>query len=345
MELKKLKLLNFRNHEKFQENFDKTTILLGANATGKTSVIEAIYLLSTSKSFRVVDIGSLIFFDAPFTKISGQINDENRDLEIDIIIEKEKSLKKTLRIDGKKQPLVAMLGRFLAVLFTPETLSIVLGSPSLRRRSLDILLCSISKKYAVNLLEFLKILRQRNRLLYLIKERNASSSGLEAWNKGFVEKSRFLQEKRKALLLEMNNFLRKSLRLFYYPSPQEDIEKKLIENFSREKELGFTLEGPQKDDFVFNWQGRSLSLFGSRGEIREATILYKLAEWDFMRQKTGCQPVLLLDDMFSELDREKRQKIEELINKGQTILTTTSLSLLSPKIIKEAKVIELRQIL
>lgn len=341
MKIKKIRLVNFRNHQDFTAEFNKTNIILGPNASGKTSILEAIYFLSTSKSFRTTENGNLVSFDSSFAKAKGVIEDEDRQFSLQIVIEKNQRTKKQLKIDEKPRPIISMLGLFLAVIFTPETLSVVLGSPVLRRRSMDILLSSVSKKYASTLLQFFKIIRQRNHLLYRLKEKGGDASSLDAWDQGFVENALFLQKQRDIFLKQINTFLPKSLQIKYQPSPPDNLENKLKENRRREIEAGFTLIGPQKDDFLFLWKTRQLSFYGSRGEIREGAILFKLAEWEFIKEKTHHLPVLLLDDMFSELDREKRKKLETLLNRGQTILTATSLSYLSPKTIKESKVIEL----
>jgi len=212
----------------------------------------------------------------------------------------------------------------------------------MRRRSLDILLSSISRKYAATLLSFLKIIRQRNRLLFKIKESNKGVATLDVFDPSFISTSEYLQKTREIFLKQINGFLPEKLQIEYLPSPRHDLKKILKENRQKEMEFGFSLFGPQKDDFIFLFKDRPLSLFGSRGEIREGAILFKLAEWEFIRKTTGFLPVLLLDDMFSELDRSKRAKIEELLKQGQTILTSTSLSYLSPKIISKSKVIELK---
>jgi DNA replication and repair protein RecF len=345
MKLNDIHLLNFRVYSDFKTDFEKTNVIVGDNATGKTSLLEAIYLLSTSKSFRTTETEKLISLSRPFAKIEGKIEEQQRRFTLQLVLKRNSSLKtkKELKINGKKRPIISMLGLFQSVLFTPETLLMISGPPFLRRRSLDILLSSISKKYAVTLLSFLKTIRQRNRVLLQIKQKKEKPTALLPWNESFLTLSASLQKTREGVLKKINEFLPPVLKIKYKKSPVGDLKKEIEKHYQKEIDMGFSLYGPQKDDFIFLWHNRPLADFGSRGEGREALILFKLAEWRLLKTVTGSSPVLLLDDLFSELDRDKRQKIEELLYQGQTILTTTSLSFLSPKIIKESKVIELKK--
>ncbi|MCX6806556.1 MAG: DNA replication and repair protein RecF [Candidatus Berkelbacteria bacterium] len=340
-----IKLLNFRNHKEFNADFDRTNIILGPNASGKSNILEAIYLLSTTKSYRMVQNQNLISFEESLSKVEGDVEKEGRKLNLEVILmlDKEtKRIKKQARINKKYCSLISLLGNFLAVLFTPETLDIVLGTPSIRRRSLDFILSSVSKKYTKELINFLHILRQRNGLLLRIKEGRTKVSLLDVWDQGFVQASSYIQEQRRIFLKVIGQYLPEKLKLIYLPSPLENLETALKINRAKEIDYGFTLVGPQKDDFIFIWKEKPLVLFGSRGEIREAAVLFKLAEWEFIKEKTGSVPVLLLDDIYSELDKRKRESVEKLLDKGQTILTTTTLSSLSPNTIKRSKIIEIK---
>jgi len=342
MKIKNLRLLNFRNHRNFETDFTQTNIIFGPNAAGKTNLLEAIYLLSTARALKAKLNQDLISFGESFSKIKGIIEREEERLSLEVLLKADNGFKKEVRINNKSRRLVALFGFFLTVLFTPESLELVLGPPSARRRILDLILFSVSKKYTTTLIEFLKILKQRNRLLSKIKEGKASISLLGLWDEGFVKAGLILREMRMQALSELNNFLPKNLRLHYLPSPAQDFVKGLEEVKEKEIEVGFSLVGPQKDNFIFEWNKRPLALFGSRGEVREGVILFKLAEWEFLKQRTGFSPVLLLDDVFSELDKKRREMLSGIFEKGQTILTTTSLSYLSPELIKRAKVIELK---
>jgi DNA replication and repair protein RecF len=339
MILNKLRLLNFRNHKDFKADFSKTNVIIGPNASGKSNILEAIYLLSTAKSFKTRQNKDLISFGQNFSKIEGEIKEGDRDFNLQLFIFENR---KEAKVDKKTSPLIFLLGKFLAVLFTPETLNLVLGSPSLRRRSMDLILLQVSKKYVQMLTEFLKILRQRNKLLLEIKEGRAKETELDFWDQEFLKTGNFLREEREKFLKTMNEFLPKGLCVLYLPSPQEDLLNALKKEKKREIEFGFTTIGPQKDDFVFLWNKRPLANFGSRGEIREGAIFFKLAEFSFIKEKMGLSPVLLFDDIFSELDKKRRENLMQTIFQSQTIMTALSLSSLNPEIIKKSKIIELR---
>jgi DNA replication and repair protein RecF len=339
MILNKLRLLNFRNHKDFKADFSKTNVIIGPNASGKSNILEAIYLLSTAKSFKTRQNKDLISFGQNFSKIEGEIKEGDRDFNLQLFIFENR---KEAKVDKKTSPLIFLLGKFLAVLFTPETLNLVLGSPSLRRRSMDLILLQVSKKYVQTLTEFLKILRQRNKLLLEIKEGRAKETELDFWDQEFLKTGNFLREEREKFLKTMNEFLPKGLCVLYLPSPQEDLLNALKKEKKREIEFGFTTIGPQKDDFVFLWNKRPLANFGSRGEIREGAIFFKLAEFSFIKEKMGLSPVLLFDDIFSELDKKRRENLMQTIFQSQTIMTALSLSSLNPEIIKKSKIIELR---
>jgi DNA replication and repair protein RecF len=342
MKIKKLRLLNFRNHRNFETDFAHTNIIFGPNASGKTNLLEAIYLLSTARAFKAKMNQDLISFGESFSKIKGIVEREEGELSLEVLLKADGGFKKEVKINDKSRRLIALFGLFLTVLFTPESLELVLGPPSVRRHMLDLILFSVSKKYTNTLIEFLNILKQRNKLLSKIKEGKASTSLLGLWDEGFVKAGLILREERMQALNELNNFLPKNLRLNYLPSPAHDLEKGLEEVKEKEIEAGFSLIGPQKDNFIFEWNKRPLALFGSRGEVREGVVLFKLAEWEFLRRRTGALPVLLLDDVFSELDKKRREMLSGIFEKGQIILTTTSLSYLNPELIKRAKVIELK---
>ena len=328
MELRKLYLENFRNFNRFESDFKKTNIIIGPNASGKSNLLEAIYLLSTGRSFKTRLNKELVAFGKTFSRIAGRIKSLDKEAGIEIFLNldlKTKELKK----ETKRKT------RLVSVLFAPGSLDLILGPPKIRRQSMNILFALVYKKYVSILLEFIEVLRQRNKLLLLLKESRATPPELSFWNRELSSKSVFLQKSRRQLLEQINAFLPRRYKIIYRPSVFRNETR-------REIEAGFTLWGPQKDDFIFVKDNLPLSAFGSRGEIREAVFFYKLAEWKYLKEKTNEAPVLLLDDIFSELDQKKKDNLLRFINLTQTILTTTSLSSLSPEIIKEAKIIELK---
>jgi len=164
---------------------------------------------------------------------------------------------------------------------------------------------------------------------------------LDFWDEGFIKLSYLIREEREAIIQKLNQFLPKDLQIVYLPSPLGNIEEMLKKNRIKEMEAGFSLIGPQKDNFIFEYKKRPLANFGSRGEVREGVIFFKLAEWFFLKEKTGFAPVLLFDDIFSELDKRRRELVSQLFQQGQIILTTTSLSYINSLFIKNAKIITL----
>lgn len=342
MILKSLRLLNFRNHKSFQSNFVQYNIILGPNASGKTNLLEAIYLLSVARSFKTTLNQNLISFGESYAKVLGVVEREDKKIVLEVRLIKNKEFKKEIQINQKPRRVTSLLGNFLTVLFRPESLELVLGSPSIRRQALDIILSTVSKKYTYHLIDFHKILKQRNKLLLKIKEGQASFDVLGFWDEQFIKTGNFLREARSSAIEELNSFLPSNFRLIYLPYPPSDLSKKLKEVRKKEAEAGFSLIGPQKDNFVFEYNKKPLALFGSRGEIREGVVFFKLAEKNYIKKKTGLQPALLLDDIFSELDKKRREMVKNLFDEGQIFLTATSLTYLGPELIKKAKVLELK---
>jgi len=342
MFLKKIRLLCFRNHPDFEADFQKTNIIFGPNASGKTNLLEAIYFLAFGRSFKTSLNQEVISFGKQFAKIKGEIKKGEEEFELDLLFLANQKVKKSLLINKKPKPLMELFGLFFVVLFRPESLSLVTGPPSLRRQALNLLLLTLSKRYAQNLVHFSQVLKQRNRLLFQIKEGKRDPANLEIWDHDFVQSSLFLQNMRQKLVDQLNQFLPSQLRLVYHPSPEKDFVQELQRLRSKECQLGFSLIGPQKDDFVFEYQKKELASFGSRGEIRQAIIFFCLAQWELYRKRTGFEPVLLLDDVFAELDKKRRGLIKEMLKRGQVILTTTSLAYLDAQTIKQSKVIELK---
>lgn len=329
MEIEKLYLENFRNFDLLEVGFKRTNIIVGPNASGKSNLLEAIYLLSTGRSFKTRLNKELISFGKDFARIVGRVKSSNL---------KEGGIEIFLSLDPQTQEVKKRTVRkikLVSVFFAPSSLDLILGPPKIRRGSMNVLFALVSKKYVAILLEFIEVLKQRNKLIGLLRESRAKISELKFWDQEFEGRAAFLRKARKQLLEQINAFLPKHYQILYHPS----IFKKEPE---KEIRAGFTLWGPQKDDFVFIKDDLPLDAFGSRGEVREAVFFYKLAEWKYLKEKTNEVPILLLDDIFSELDQKKRANLLRFINLSQTILTTTSLSSISPEIIKEAKIIELK---
>ncbi|GAG04989.1 unnamed protein product, partial [marine sediment metagenome] len=208
--LKKIELENFRNYQKFSLEFNQITILLGPNGAGKTNIIEAIYLLSAGRSWRTSKDSQAINWQSSWAKIKAEIVNKKK-TQIEMIIQRIATLKypqnKILKINAVKKKLTNLFGELVVVLFSPEEIQLIDGSPNLRRRNLDILLCQIDKVYTLALLDYGKILRGRNRLLFFIKGGRAKINELDFWDEKLITLGSFIIKKRKQAIDNLNENL------------------------------------------------------------------------------------------------------------------------------------------
>lgn len=321
MKLKRLNLDNFRNYKQKALEFGaRVTIVCGDNSAGKSNVLEAIYLLGTGKSFRAEKDEQMILYGQEFGRATGE-TDEN---ELAVVLAQPKRF----FINGVAKRMMDFVGNLNCVLFRPEDIDLILGSPSGRRAYLNSVLEPIDREYRRCNLSYQKGLRQRNKLLERIREGEAERKQLLFWDQMLIKNGTVIYQKREEFL--------KWLKLKYDPSRISPLR---LNQYSREEVLAAkTLVGPHRDDFRFIVQrpgkaAKDLSIYGSRGEQRMAVLGVKLGEFDYIWRKTGEKPLLLLDDIFSELDQENRQKIFSLIKQQQTIMTTADKDLI-PKRVK-----------
>lgn len=312
--LKKITLRNFRNYPKKTFDFDSgATLIVGPNAIGKTNILEAIYALCIGKSFRAEKEDEVIKDGESVTAVTTD--------ELEIIFDNRGRFTKTYRVNGVGKRQIDFVGNLRAVLFCPQDIEIATDSPSIRRKYLDSVLNQIFKDYRISLHVYEKALRQRNRLLWQIRESritNQESRGLlDYWNNLLIDNGAIIHNRRKDYLNYLN-----------LPYDHSIISAERLERYSAE-EIGAatTLVGPHRDDFKVMVKGKSAKSFGSRGEQRLAVFNIKLGELSYIEKITGEKPILLLDDIFSELDHENRHKVLEIIPKQQTIMTTTDLHL------------------
>jgi len=367
MVLVRLRLQNFRNYQKQEFEFaNKTTLVVGPNTSGKTNLLEGIYLLATGKSFRAGLEQEMIKYDEDLARAKGRvINREITDLEIVLTrgeVLGEKVAKKKYQVNGIEKRAMDFIGRLRAVYFGPEDLDLVTNSPALRRKYLDSVLEQVDREYGRATLSYEKGLRQRNKLLERIRDEGASRSQLLFWNQLLIKNGDYLTQKREEFMgfcntqyaiRNMNNVSHISYHVL--PSFQLEYDKSIIspvrlEEYAKEEvAAGATLVGPHRDDFSFKLQKRNLSAYGSRGEQRLAILWLKLRELEFIAQhqallitsKAGERPILLLDDIFSELDQKHRKLVLEVIPKQQTIITTTDLRLVEKDFQKKMEMVKL----
>lgn len=342
MFLKKFKLTNFRNYAYLELKFDqRPTILLGNNAVGKSNLLESIYLLSTTKSIRVDREDELILKGENFTRVEGLIDREANETNLSVIIlnqEEGKSVKKVM-VNRVGRRIVDYLGNLPAVIFYPQDINMVTGSPSLRRWHLDMALAQIDLEYKENLSLYEQYLTSRNRVLKRIREGLSKKDELEYWTGELLKTGEVISKKR-ALFFEFINNIDHALGDFNFEYKQSLLTKERLEHYQdSEIAAAATLVGPHRDDLSFTMGERNLAHFGSRGEQRTATLAFKLANLEFMATVYGSRPLLLLDDIFSELDVPHRAKILEIIPKQQTIVATVDLENIPESFLKEARIL------
>lgn len=346
MILSELTLAQFRSYPKRSFTFSSNvTLILAPNASGKTNILEAVYLLATGKSFRADVDREAIGFGQEIARVKGVVGETTLELVMTQgeVFKKKAPLKKYL-VNGIPRRMIDFVGHLRAVLFWPQHLDLVTDSPSLRRRYLDSVLVQTDREYRRNLISYERGLRQRNKLLDLIAEGTASRSQLLFWNQLLIKAGAYLTEKRAAYIAFVNAYQvpNASYTLEYDKSVIS--ETRLDQYRNEEVAAKATLVGPHRDDFGFTLDGdipRDLSKYGSRGEQRLAILWLKLAEVAYVQQETHDRPMLLLDDIFSELDFEHKSLVMEVVGQQQTIITSADPIELSQAIQKDASVIKL----
>ncbi|MDO8551355.1 MAG: DNA replication and repair protein RecF [bacterium] len=359
MIIKKLRLQDFRNHKLHEfELSNKTTLIVGKNASGKTNILEGIYLLATGKSFRANLEQEMINWDTPLSRIKGRIVDEKETTDLEIVLTRgevagEKTARKKYLVNGVSRRMSDFVGTLKAVYFGPEDLDLVTGSPSLRRRYLDAVLSQADREYSRSALSYEKGLRQRNKLLEKIRDENGSRSQLLFWDQLLIKNGEVITQKREEFINFVNNikYQISDIRYQIYYDKSIISPSRLAEYAQEEVAAAATLVGPHRDDFRLvirnNQDGKSaesprdMAVYGSRGEQRLAVLWLKLCELESLSQKSGKRPVLLLDDIFSELDHEHRKMVLELIPKQQTILSSADIHLVEKQYQKRMEVVEL----
>jgi DNA replication and repair protein RecF len=327
MRLKKLLLENYRLFIKEAFEFNQHSVLVGGNGTGKSSVIEAIRLLSVGKSFRTSRYDECISLTEAYFRLSAVVNDgEDKPLELfyGLPLPEYPEKEKHLTLGGKEVGYLEFLGQFPSVVFTPEDIEIVLGSPQDRRRYLDAVLWQVDKEFRHRQLRLAKALKERSTILFLIKIHRADPEELKPWNEILQELTVEIRTRRVKYLDFLNSYLKKRQdRLIIttkYLEGESDLEKVVPE----EIRLAQNLFGPHRDDFEITINGRSGRRFASRGQARTAAVLLKMAEADYLKAKALSAPLILLDDLFSELDETNSQYLLDKIDGDFQVIATST---------------------
>lgn len=382
MYCEKIDLKDFRNYRRLELGLPRGLVVFqGENAAGKTSLLEAIYLLATTKSPRarteqeLVNLETAPEYGAPaFTRLSAVIERKEGEIAAEILIirdgdtpDRERTSgiasRKRVKLNGVPRRAIDLIGQINVVLFSPEDLDLIIGTPALRRRYLDITLSQTDHRYLRTLQEYARVLAQRNGFLRNLKERQRNNRGAAAagrnemtiWDEELIKGGTYIIRRRQeclaglneraaglhAHLIGLDSELQPGFELVYRPSFGLDGEVQdeagLTRRFQaqleklrpQELQRGVSLAGPHRDDFAFMVDGADIGVYGSRGQQRTAVLALKLAEVGWMEKQTGDQPILMLDDILSELDVQRRQYVLDTVQAGaeQVLITSTDLAL------------------
>jgi len=361
--IKRLELTNFRNYISLSLDLPPGLIILqGDNAQGKTNFLEAIYLLATTRSpFSKTDQEFVNWLaqdsPIPFAKIAGVIEGKGEETRLELVIAGEPGplgvrYRKKAFINGVPKRLIDIIGRLCCVLFSPSDVEIVSGPPEGRRRFLDIALCQVDLTYCQALALYNKVVERRNHLLKKAQEEGFNEEEFLFWDESLVKYGSVVTKMRWEALGTMAQEVRKthmalteaeeSLQVLYIcsavgevisepglanPPPPEEIEKamaqRLVQVRGKDLDQGVTTIGPHRDDVRFLLNGRDISTYGSRGQQRSAAFSLRLAEMAFIEKASGESPLLLLDEVLSELDQKRRDRLTEIVSQApQAIITT-----------------------
>jgi len=374
MHIKHLSLTNFRNYIRLELDLPPhLTIIQGDNAQGKTNLLEAIYFLATTRPLHARTDSQLINWSAqregiPFARLAAEIQRGGAPHRIEIALIKKMlmpeaaRLHKRIKVDGVERRALDLIGQVNVVIFSPQDLDLISGPPQLRRHYLDATICQIDPQYCRALNRYNRILKQRNYLLRQLQVRRGDPGQLSFWDEGLIEEGSYLIAQRQEILAELKELIhgihlrltgeRERLHLIYQPSVKITADQRITEVFAaqlsqartKEMQQGLSLLGPHRDDMRFLADGVDMNLYASRGQRRTITLSLRLAEIELMRGRTGEQPILLLDDVMSELDRDRRRHLMATIGRDQqAIITTTDLDRFTPDFLTRVRLLRVRE--
>lgn len=336
MYVKSLDLLNFRNYEKLSLTLDPgINIFYGANAQGKTNILEAVYLAGTSKSHRGTRDRDMIRMGESEAHIRMHVDKNDSDYRIDMHLRKNKS--KGIAIGGVPiRRAGELFGIVNIVFFSPEDLNIIKNGPSERRRLVDRILCEIDRIYMSDLTQYGKCLNQRNRLLHDLYFNPSLESELPVWDEQLVNYGCRIIAKREEFVRMLENIAseihteltgeKEKLTLVYEPNVTvEEFADKVARSRDADRKIKSTTVGPHRDDVCIKVNDMDLRLYGSQGQQRTTAISLKLSEIRIIEERIRNKPVLLLDDVLSELDRDRQNYLLGNIRDIQTLITCTGL--------------------
>ena len=365
-----LSLTNFRNYHHLELDIPAGLLTFsGGNAQGKTNLLEAVYLLSIAKAYRANGDREAIcrtaHVDRDHAQVLGIVQRGQDRVRIMVDMRLEGSvgeggqpyLRKDIRVNGIHVPASDLVGVVNAVLFDAEDIQLVSGPPATRRRYLDIFICQLDRAYLRALQRYQKVVYQRNHLLRLLRERRAQPRELDFWNEAIVQEGAYITLRRHQMVQELRHLVselhceltesQEELSMVYVPSiPLESVdvedihrsfERTLEEGQGKELALGSSQWGPHRDDLRLMVGGMEAANYASRGQARTLAVTLKLAEGTLLERERGESPILLLDDVLSELDASRRRRLLEYVSRSQqAIVSTTDLDRIEEPILARA---------
>ncbi len=362
MHVARLSLTNLRNYRRLDVELPESPIIVhGENAQGKTNLLESLYLLATTRSHRASSDSELLCHDArgddlPVARVAGEARRARGDVKVEVLLRAEPArvedggtvpaavtVRKQVRVNGVPRRSAEVVGQINVVLFTAQDIELATGKSVLCRRYLDVVNCQLDRAYLRSLQRYQKVLVQRNHLLRLLQEGQAQADQLEFWDGEMVKSGAYLVRQRRRLVDALDGHARdihrdisggsEALRVAYAPSAGADgdlgdiergFRQVLEQKRKREVLQGMTLAGPHRDSLTFTVNGTDVTRFGSRGQQQTVVLSLKMAEARHIQGEAGDSPVMLLDDVFSELDRPRRKHLLGLVALHQQVLITAT---------------------
>lgn len=360
MKIKNINILNFRNYEKLDINFnDGINIFIGMNGSGKTNLLESIYTLALTRSHRAYTDKNLIKNGKDFLKISGHIETKDNNKKLEILISPKGKRVSINKVILKK--ISDYISNFIVILFTPDDLELIKGSPGERRKFLNIEIGQLDNKYFYFLNDYNELIKNRNEYLKSKKYDKYDLKYIEVLNNQIIDKAVVIYKYRFSFIKSIEE----NIKNIYKEISSEDIEieyinscelkeydekkikeillYKLSNNLKKEAMQGSTLYGPHKDDFVVNINKKSAREYASQGQQRLFVLGIKIAELDIFKKTRGEYPILLLDDVFSELDIDKKNKIISFLDKDiQVFITSTDIKTINKRLLINSKILNIK---
>lgn len=352
MRIDNIKLTNFRNHTETKLKLGDITILKGPNGAGKTNILESVYMMSVCRSYRSRKDSEVLRWGEEVARISiDTVADSGEGTNMALA---QSGDKKTAFIKESQVPISLIVGKLPSIIFAPEIMQLPYDSPGRRRRYLDIFLSELEPKYLSTLVKYHKVVKARNRLLERAYLKKFDAKEMEFWDEELSKLGKMILTARQKAVKEINSKLSDNLKkingsnrklVLQYHSTVDDIDKygeELAAHSERDIRERCTTAGPHRDDWRLVINGNEVRDVSSRGEVRTIVLALKMAEMEILRRERGEVPVLLLDDVFAELDKKHSEALLDLIDGAQTIITATDAEYIPESIKDKATIIDIK---